>query len=46
MQSAAAAAERVFELLKQKKWKMKMTRPERLKNVKGYVDFEHVKIRL
>lgn len=43
MQSAAAAAERVFEFVEAEEMENEDDKTGKVENVKGYVDFEHVK---
>lgn len=43
LQSAAAAGERVFEFLEAEEMEDESGKTKELSNVKGYVDFEHVK---
>jgi ATP-binding cassette subfamily B protein len=43
LQSAAAAGERVFEFLEAEEMEDESAKTEKLENVKGQVDFEHVK---
>lgn len=43
MQSAAAAAERVYEFLEAEEMEDETKKTTELKDIKGYVDFEHVK---
>ena len=43
MQSAAAAAERVFEFVEAEEMENEDDKTGKVENIKGYVDFEHVK---
>ena len=43
VQSMAAASERVFEFLDEEEEQQEVPNPVSAKNIKGYVDFEHIK---
>ncbi|WP_027438537.1 ABC transporter ATP-binding protein [Lachnospira multipara] len=43
VQSMAAASERVFEFLDEEEEEQEVPNPVSAKNIKGYVDFEHIK---